>query len=64
MAPADGAAAGDGSDGAGVSAPAVGVRAVFATGDARTGSSLVVNAIADGLACAAEVAEALAVHER
>lgn len=32
---------------------------VFAAGDCRTGSSLVVNAIADGLACAAEVADAL-----
>lgn len=64
VAPADAAAAGDGSDGAGVSASVVGARAVFATGDARTGSSLVVNAIADGLACAAEVAEALAAHER
>jgi glutamate synthase (NADPH/NADH) small chain len=33
---------------------------VFVAGDARTGSTLVVNAIADGLACAAEVAQALA----
>ena len=32
---------------------------VFATGDARTGSSLVVNAISDGLACAQEVATTL-----
>ncbi len=32
---------------------------VFVAGDCRTGSSLVVNAIADGLACAAEVAETL-----
>ncbi len=34
--------------------------AVFACGDARTGSSLVVNAIADALACADEVARELA----
>lgn len=34
--------------------------AVFACGDARTGSSLVVNAIADALACAGEVARELA----
>ena len=33
---------------------------VYAAGDARNGSSLVVNAIADGLACAAEVAASLA----
>ena len=33
---------------------------VFATGDARVGASLVVSAISDGLACAAEVASALA----
>lgn len=32
---------------------------IFATGDARTGSSLVVSAISDGLACAAEVLAAL-----
>lgn len=32
---------------------------VYAAGDARSGSSLVVNAISDGLSCAAEVAEAL-----
>ncbi len=32
---------------------------VFAAGDARTGSSLVVTAMSDGLACAAEVAVAL-----
>ena len=32
---------------------------VFACGDARTGSSLVVSAIADALACAREVAEVL-----
>lgn len=32
---------------------------VFVAGDARSGSSLVVNAIADGLACAAEVAISL-----
>ena len=61
---ADGGAAGDGAVGVGVPASVAGARAVFATGDARTGSSLVVNAIADGLACAAEVAEALAAHER
>jgi glutamate synthase (NADPH/NADH) small chain len=34
---------------------------IFAAGDCRHGSSLVVNAIADGLACAAEVAEALGI---
>ena len=33
--------------------------AVYAAGDARTGSSLVVSAMADALACAGEVAEAL-----
>ena len=33
---------------------------VYVAGDARNGSSLVVNAMADALACAAEVAEALA----
>lgn len=33
--------------------------AIYAAGDARNGSSLVVNAIADALACAAEVAEYL-----
>jgi glutamate synthase (NADPH/NADH) small chain len=32
---------------------------IFVAGDCRTGSSLVVNAIADGLACAAEVADTL-----
>lgn len=32
---------------------------VFVAGDCRTGSSLVVNAIADGIACATEVADAL-----
>ena len=32
---------------------------VYVAGDARNGSSLVVNAMADALACAAEVAEAL-----
>ena len=32
---------------------------VFVAGDCRTGSSLVVNAIADGLACAGEIAETL-----
>ena len=32
---------------------------VYAAGDARAGSSLVVSAIADGLACALEVAESL-----
>ena len=32
---------------------------VFVAGDCRSGSSLVVNAIADGLACAVEVAETL-----
>lgn len=31
--------------------------ALYAAGDARTGSSLVVNALADGLACAKEVAQ-------
>jgi glutamate synthase (NADPH/NADH) small chain len=31
---------------------------VWLAGDCRRGSSLVVNAIADGLACAGEVAEA------
>ena len=40
----------------GVSADAV---PVYVAGDARNGSSLVVNAMADALACAAEVAEAL-----
>ena len=35
------------------------VRNVFVAGDCRTGSSLVVNAIADGIACAAEVAHTL-----
>ena len=35
------------------------VPAVYAAGDARTGSSLVVSAMADALACAGEVAEAL-----
>lgn len=34
---------------------------VYATGDARTGSSLVVNAIVDGLACAQEVASSFSV---
>ncbi|MDO4796538.1 MAG: glutamate synthase subunit beta [Coriobacteriales bacterium] len=34
-------------------------RPVFVAGDCRSGSSLVVSAIADGLACAAEVGEAL-----
>ncbi|MBR3226568.1 MAG: glutamate synthase subunit beta [Atopobiaceae bacterium] len=33
---------------------------VFVAGDCRSGSSLVVNALADGLACAAEVATSLA----
>jgi glutamate synthase (NADPH/NADH) small chain len=33
---------------------------VYVAGDARNGSSLVVSAMADALACAAEVAEALA----
>ena len=32
---------------------------VYVAGDARNGSSLVVNAMADALACAAEVADAL-----
>jgi len=32
---------------------------VYVAGDARNGSSLVVNAMADALTCAAEVAEAL-----
>ena len=32
---------------------------VYVAGDARNGSSLVVSAMADALACAAEVAEAL-----
>ena len=32
---------------------------IFAAGDARSGSSLVVAAISDGLACAGEVANAL-----
>ena len=36
-----------------------GATPVFAAGDARNGSSLVVNAMADALACAREVAEAL-----
>ena len=40
-------------------ATAVGATPVFAAGDARTGSSLVVSAIADALACAAEVAAEL-----
>lgn len=39
---------------------APGAAEVFACGDARTGSSLVVNAIADALACADEVARKLA----
>lgn len=34
---------------------------VFVAGDCRSGSSLVVNAIADGLACASEVAEQLGI---
>ena len=38
---------------------AAGEAKVFAAGDARNGSSLVVTAIADGLSCAAEVAEEL-----
>ena len=33
--------------------------AVYAAGDARNGSSLVVSAIADAMACAAEVASEL-----
>ncbi|MGN0070796.1 MAG: glutamate synthase subunit beta [Atopobiaceae bacterium] len=40
-------------------AEAEGTTPVFVAGDTRNGSSLVVTAIADGLACAAEVAEAL-----
>ncbi len=40
-------------------AVAAGETPVFVAGDCRSGSSLVVSAIADGLACAAEVAEAL-----
>ena len=35
------------------------IRAPFVGGDARTGSSLVVNAIADAMACADEVAREL-----
>ena len=38
---------------------AAGKAAVYAAGDARNGSSLVVNAMADALKCAAEVAEDL-----
>lgn len=38
---------------------ATGAAAIFACGDARTGSSLVVNAIADAMACADEVAREL-----
>ncbi|MGI6754542.1 MAG: glutamate synthase subunit beta [Atopobiaceae bacterium] len=37
-------------------AGALGEKSIYVAGDARTGSSLVVSAIADGLACAAEVA--------
>lgn len=40
--------------------PGAGSTPVFACGDARNGATLVVTAIADGLACAREVAEALA----
>ena len=36
-----------------------GAAPVYVAGDARNGSSLVVNAMADALACAAEVADAL-----
>lgn len=55
---AAGAAPGAAESGAGAnSAPAA--AAIYAAGDARNGSSLVVNAIADALACAAEVAEYL-----
>ena len=39
-----------------VAASGNGAAAVFAAGDARSGSSLVVSAIADALACANEVA--------
>ena len=39
---------------------ATGAAAIFACGDARTGSSLVVNAIADAMACADEVTRELA----
>ena len=42
-------------------ASAAGKTPVFLAGDARTGSSLVVSAIADAMACAAEVAEGLGV---
>ena len=40
-------------------AEAEGETPVFVAGDTRNGSSLVVTAIADGLACAKEAAEAL-----
>ena len=47
------------SDSEGHRVAATGEVPVFAAGDARSGSSLVVNAIADGLACAQEVASVL-----
>ena len=55
-------AAGDGCRGSHLAARVDGVAAdaapVYVAGDARNGSSLVVSAMADSLACAAEVAEA------
>ncbi len=51
--------ASSGASDAKAAVPAGAQAPVFACGDARTGSSLVVSAIADALACASEVAEVL-----
>lgn len=54
---ADGTGADTGADGKGAaSAGAAGKAVIYAAGDARNGSTLVVNSLADGLACAKEVA--------
>ena len=46
-------------EGGGHRAPAPGETPVFLAGDVRSGSSLVVSAIADAMACAVEVADGL-----